>query len=76
MAGRWHATVFLALTLIFEATVFIIVTFTIIIYALILPYMAKEKLEERQGKLRAVVNSVTSMMDYYEKAVRKHYRFG
>lgn len=51
--------------------IFIIFTFTIIIYALILPYMAKVKMEERQGKLRAVVNSVVSMMDFYEKAARK-----
>ena len=62
MSLRWKITL---------TGIFIILTFTIIIYALILPYMAKEKLEERQGKLRAVVNSVVSMMDHYERSYRK-----
>jgi len=51
--------------------IFIILIFSIIIYFLILPYMEKEKIEERQGKLRAVVNSVVSMMDNYERALRR-----
>ncbi len=51
--------------------IFTILVFTIIIYALILPYMAKVKMEEREGKLRAVVNSAVSMMDFHEKAARK-----
>ncbi|MBA4368114.1 MAG: hypothetical protein C0403_10815 [Desulfobacterium sp.] len=51
--------------------ILIILIFTIIIYALILPYMAKEKMEERQGKLRAVVNAASSMIDFYDRAARK-----
>ncbi|HOS96500.1 MAG TPA: cache domain-containing protein [Deltaproteobacteria bacterium] len=50
----------------------IIVAFSLIIYFLILPYMETEKIEERRGKLRAVVNSVVSHIDYYERALRRN----
>lgn len=56
---------------IYLAGMLVILTFTVIIYASIIPYLALEKLAERQGKLRAVVQSAVSMMDFYEKAVRK-----
>jgi PAS domain S-box-containing protein len=49
----------------------IILAFSLIIYFLILPYMEKQKIEERHGKLRAVVNSVVSHMDYYERTLRR-----
>jgi len=48
-----------------------IVTFTVIIYASIIPYLAQEKLAERQGKLRAVVQSAASLADHYERVARK-----
>jgi methyl-accepting chemotaxis protein len=51
--------------------ILIILIFSIIIYFLILPYMEREKIEERHGKLRAVVNSAVSMMDNYERALRR-----
>jgi len=51
--------------------IFIIILFTIIIYILIIPFFEKEKLAERSGKLRAVVNSAVSLIDQYEKALRK-----
>jgi methyl-accepting chemotaxis protein len=50
--------------------ILIILLFTIIIYLLILPFFESEKLDERKGKLKAVVNSAVSLIDYYEKAVR------
>jgi PAS domain S-box-containing protein len=51
--------------------IIIILLFTIIIYLLILPLMEREKLNERSGKLKAVVNSAVSLIDHYEKSVRK-----
>lgn len=48
----------------------IILIFTIIINMLILPFMEQEKLNERSGKLKAVVNSAVSLIDHYEKTVR------
>ncbi len=48
----------------------IILLFTILIYMLLLPFFEKEKLAERTGKLRAVVNSAVSLIDYYERTVR------
>lgn len=50
---------------------FIVLLFSIVVYFLILPYLEKEKTEERQGKLRAVVSSAVSLMDFYEKSLRK-----
>jgi competence protein ComGC len=50
--------------------ILIILLFTIIIYILILPYFENEKLMERKGKLKAVVNSTVSLIDHYEKSLR------
>ncbi|MCB1158303.1 MAG: cache domain-containing protein, partial [Leptospiraceae bacterium] len=44
--------------------------FALILFLRVLPLLEKGKLEERRGKLRAVVNSVTSLMDYYERSIR------
>lgn len=49
--------------------ILIIVIFSSILYVKILPILEQEKLEERRGKLKAVVNTVVSLMDYYEKEV-------
>jgi len=51
--------------------IFIVLLFSLIVYFLILPFMEKEKAEERQGKLQAVVNSAVSLIDYHERAQRK-----
>lgn len=53
------------------AGMIIITLFTVIIYVLILPYMEREKLSERSSKLKAVVNSAVSLIDHYDKALRK-----
>lgn len=53
------------------AGMIIITLFTVIIYVLILPYIEREKLTERSGKLRAVVNSAVSLIDHYDKALRR-----
>lgn len=50
--------------------ILIILLFTIIIYILILPFFENEKLMERKGKLKAVVNSTVSLIDHYEKSLR------
>lgn len=52
------------------AGILIILLFTILIYMLLLPFFEKEKLAERTGKLRAVVNSAVSLVDYYERSLR------
>jgi serine phosphatase RsbU (regulator of sigma subunit) len=52
--------------------VFIIVMFTVMIFGRILPGIKEGKLEERRGKLRAVVNAVVSNMDHYEQHLRAH----
>lgn len=51
--------------------ILIILMFSSILFFKILPILEAGKLEERRGKLKAVVNSVISLMDYYEKEVRK-----
>ncbi|MCB1191565.1 MAG: cache domain-containing protein [Leptospiraceae bacterium] len=51
--------------------VLIIIMFSSILFMKILPLLEAGKLEERRGKLKAVVNSVVSLMDFYEKQVRK-----
>ncbi|MCP4134065.1 MAG: response regulator [bacterium] len=51
--------------------VLIVLTFAMILYLMILPLLEEEKLKERKGKLRAVVNSVVSLMDYYEISLRE-----
>ncbi len=53
--------------------VFVIFLFTLIVYILILPNLEKEKLDERKGKLKAVVNSVVSLMDHYERDMRLNF---
>jgi len=53
--------------------ILIIVIFSIMVYFSILPYLAKEKNEERKGKLKAVVNSIVSIMDHYERTLRLNY---
>jgi len=53
--------------------ILIVVVFSIMVYFSILPYLAKEKNEERKGKLKAVVNSVVSIMDHYERNLRMNY---
>ncbi|MCP4132149.1 MAG: SpoIIE family protein phosphatase [bacterium] len=50
--------------------IFIIVMFTVILFVLVLPLLKEGKLEERRGKLRAVVNSVVSIMEHYERSIR------
>jgi serine phosphatase RsbU (regulator of sigma subunit) len=49
----------------------IIVLFSVILFYKVLPLLEAGKLEERKGKLQAVVNSVTSLMLFYEHQVRK-----
>lgn len=53
--------------------IMIILLFSIMVYFSILPYLAKEKNEERKGKLKAVVNSAVSIMDHYERNLRLNY---
>ncbi len=50
--------------------IFIIVMFSVILFYFILPLLEKGKMEEREGKLRAVVNSSVSLMDFYERGLR------
>lgn len=51
--------------------IFILFLFTIILFVFILPSIKSIKLEERKDKLSAVVNSIVSLMDYYEKSLRR-----
>ena len=51
--------------------VFIILLFSVILFVKVLPLLETGKLEERRGKLRAVVNSVASLVDHYERGLRK-----
>lgn len=51
--------------------IFIILIFSGIIFIKVLPLLEQGKLEERRGKLRAVVNSVTSLVDHYERGLRQ-----
>jgi PAS domain S-box-containing protein len=53
--------------------ILIVVLFSIMVYSSILPYLSKEKTDERKGKLRAVVNSAVSIMDHYERSIRMNY---
>lgn len=48
----------------------IILLFSIIVFFKFIPIIEEEKLEERQGKLKAVVNSAISLMAYYEQILR------
>lgn len=50
---------------------FIILLFSGILFVKVLPLLEAGKLEERRGKLRAVVNSVVSLVDHYERGLRK-----
>ena len=50
--------------------IFIVFIFSLILFAIILPQLEKDKLQERSGKLRAVVNSLVSLMDHYERSLR------
>lgn len=52
---------------------FIVLIFSTVIFFMILPFLKNEKLEERKGKLRAVVNSAVSLMDHYERTIRLVY---
>ncbi len=51
--------------------IFIILLFSVILFVKVLPLLETGKLEERRGKLKAVVNTVVSLMNHYEKQVRK-----
>lgn len=51
--------------------IFIILLFSVILFVKVLPLLEAGKLEERRGKLRAVVNSVVSLIDHYERGLRK-----
>ncbi|MCP4130610.1 MAG: PAS domain S-box protein [bacterium] len=51
--------------------IFIVLMFLFIHMVLIIPRLEKEKFEERKGKLKAVVESPVSLMDYYENALRR-----
>ncbi len=53
--------------------ILIVLVFSIMVYFSILPYLAKEKNEERKGKLKAVVNSIISIMDHNESTLRLNY---
>ena len=53
--------------------IFVIFLFTLIVYILILPNLEKEKIDERKGKLKAVVNSAVSLMDHYEREMRLNF---
>lgn len=48
----------------------IIALFAVILYVMVIPLLRHEKLIEREGKLKAVVDSVVSLMQYYENAIR------
>ncbi|MBK8394078.1 MAG: cache domain-containing protein [Leptospiraceae bacterium] len=50
---------------------FIILLFSVILFVKVLPLLETGKLEERRGKLKAVVNSVASLVDHYERGLRK-----
>jgi len=50
--------------------IFIVFMFSLILFAIILPQLEKDKLAERNGKLQAVVNSLVSLMDHYERSLR------
>lgn len=50
---------------------FIILLFSVILFVKVLPLLETGKLEERRGKLRAVVNSVVSLIDHYERGLRQ-----
>lgn len=50
--------------------IFIIIVFSLILFVMILPQLEKDKLYERNGKLKAVVNSQVSLMDHYERSLR------
>ena len=50
--------------------IFIIVMFTAILFSWILPRLSDDKQAERRGRLKAVVNSHVSLMNYYEHALR------
>lgn len=52
--------------------IFIILLFSVILFTRVLPLLEAGKLEERRGKLRAVVNTVVSLADHYEKGLRKN----
>ncbi len=51
--------------------IFIILLFSVILFVKVLPLLEIGKLEERRGKLRAVVNSVVSLIDHYERGLRR-----
>ncbi len=53
--------------------ILIVLVFSIMVYFSILPYLAKEKNEERKGKLKAVVNSIISIMDHHETTLRLNF---
>lgn len=48
----------------------VILLFAVILFLRVLPLLEQGKLEERRGKLKAVVNSVVSLMDFYERQIR------
>lgn len=50
--------------------ILVIILFSLIVNLLIIPQLKQEKLDERKGKLRAVVNSVVSLLNFYELSVR------
>ncbi len=54
------------LNLIFFLSIFLS---TSILFLIVLPILEKSRFEDREGKLKAVVGSVVSLMDYYENAV-------
>lgn len=53
--------------------ILIVLLFSMMVYFSILPYLEKEKNEERKGKLKAVINSVVSIIDHYERTLRLNY---
>ncbi|MBP6738587.1 MAG: cache domain-containing protein [Leptospiraceae bacterium] len=50
---------------------FIILLFSVILFVKVLPLLEIGKLEERKGKLSAVVNSVVSLIDHHERGLRR-----
>ncbi|MCB1158392.1 MAG: cache domain-containing protein [Leptospiraceae bacterium] len=52
------------------AGLLIIFIFSILLFTKILPLLESGKLEERKGKLRAVVMSVVSLINFYESQLR------
>lgn len=49
----------------------IIAIFTVIIFTLLIPHFERERIQDREGKLKAVVALAASLVDFHAKSVRK-----